>query len=376
MNLFNDQNRLVIRALKTEQMKDIDTYAFFVPGSQIVEIADISRVARDKSDKLKGFQRKEIKNHVKSIVDYLDQGNILFPNAIILALGREVEFKQSRGPAPEGLTNVASMGTLHIPRRNEGERVAWIVDGQQRSMALSKAKNSQIPVPVVAFVASDLETQRSQFILVNKARPLPSALINELLPEVNTLLPRDLTVKIIPAELTDLLNKDPNSPFHKLIIRPSDDNRDPVVTQSALIEAFRRNLRPPLGALNQFKGLGNAPSDMDGMYKTIIVYWSKVKETFPEAWGIPSTKSRLMHSAGIRVMGELMDQVMLRADGSVDPVGEIKKSLDRIKPHCRWIEGTWEELGWNWNDVQSTGPHIRRLSDYLLQIDRQGSRQH
>ena len=57
MNLFSDQDRLVIRALKTEQMKDIDTYAFFVPGSQIVKIADISRVARDKSDKLKGFQR-------------------------------------------------------------------------------------------------------------------------------------------------------------------------------------------------------------------------------------------------------------------------------------------------------------------------------
>ena len=368
------QNEVIIRALKTEQMNNVETYAFFIPGYQIVKIADISRVARDEIDKLEGFQRKEIRSHVNSIVDYLDQGQILFPNAIILALGHEVKFTQSRGPSPSGLTNISAMGTLQIPLKEEGKRVAWIVDGQQRSMALSKAKNNQIPVPVIAFVAPDLETQRSQFILVNKAKPLPSALINELLPEVSTHLPTDLKVKIIPAELTDVLNKDPDSPFYQLIIRPSDKDKTRVVNQASLIEAFRRNLKPPLGALNQFKGLGNAPSDMEGMYKTVVTYWSQVRETFPEAWGVPATKSRLMHSAGIRVMGALMDQIMIRADNHEDPVAEIRKALDQIKPHCRWTEGLWEDLGWKWNEIQSTGLHIRRLSDYLLQLDRAGPR--
>ncbi len=376
MSKTRGNNMLTVRALKTEQMKGVETYAFFVPGSQIVEIADISRVARDDQDKLKGFQRKEIKNHVNAIVEYLDQGDILFPNSIILALGHEVEFKQARGPAPDGLTDIAAMGTLYIPIEKEGEHVAWIVDGQQRSMALSKSKNTSLPVPVVAFVASDLETQRSQFILVNKARPLPSALINELLPEVSTMLPRDLAVRKIPAELCDQLNRDPKSPFQKLIVRQSDEKGEAVVTHSAVMKAIERNLKPPLGALNQYKGLGNAPSNIDGMYQTVVLYWSKVRETFPEAWGLPPTKSRLMHSAGIRVMGELMDQVMLRADSSADPVGEIRNSLKRIKPYCRWTEGVWDDLGWQWNEVQSTGPHIRRLSDYLLQLDRRLSRHH
>ena len=369
-----DNNSLTIRALRTEQVLGVDTYSFFVPGKELVEIADISRVARDEQDTLKGFQRKEIRNHVKGIVEYLDQGNILFPNAIILALGLEVEFKQARGPAPEGLTDIAQMGTLSIPIRNEGYRVAWIVDGQQRSMALSKTSNTQIPVPVVAFVAPDLETQRSQFIIVNKARPLPNALINELLPEVNTHLPRDLAIKKIPAELCELLNKDPKSPFYNLVIRQSDEVKKAVITHSAIMKVIERSLKPPLGALNQYKGLGSSQSDIDGMYRTMILFWSAVKETFPEAWGLPTTKSRLMHSAGIRVMGDLMDQIMLRADSSSDPKGEIELSLKRISPYCCWTSGSWDELGWQWNEVQSTGQHIRRLSDYLIHLDRTLSR--
>jgi DGQHR domain-containing protein len=372
--ITQENKNLIIRALKTEQVKGVDTYSFFIPGIELVKIADISRVARDDQDVLKGFQRKEIKNHVKGIVEYLDQGNVLFPNAIILALGTEVEFKQARGPAPEGLTDIAQMGTLSIPIRKEGTRVAWIVDGQQRSMALSRSKNIDIPVPVVAFVAPDLDTQRSQFILVNKARPLPNALINELLPEVNTHLPRDLAIKKIPAELCELLNKDPKSPFHNLIIRQSDDANNAVITHSAIMKVIERSLKPPLGALNQYKGLGSTQSDIDGMYRTMILFWSAIKQTFPKAWGLPATKSRLMHSVGIRVMGDLMDQIMLRADSSPDPRGEIEVSLNRIKPYCCWTSGTWDELGWEWNEVQSTGLHIRRLSDYLIHLDRNLSR--
>src|SRR5690606_22027317 len=125
----------------------------------VTEIADITRIHRDEDDSLKGFQRKEIRNHIKAIVEYLDQGSVLFPNAIILALSPEITFKQARGRAPDGTLDVGDIGTLFIPIREPGDRVAWIVDGQQRSLALSETKNSALPVPVVAFVADDLETQ-------------------------------------------------------------------------------------------------------------------------------------------------------------------------------------------------------------------------
>src|SRR5687768_11706787 len=144
--------KLLVRALRTRQGEGVDVYSFFLRGADIVRIAEISRVYRDESDELKGFQRKEIQKHVSGIVDYLNQNKVLFPNAIILAMSSDVEFKQSRGPVPEGALEIAHIGTLSIPVRQEGRKVAWIVDGQQRSLALARTSNQTITVPIVGFV--------------------------------------------------------------------------------------------------------------------------------------------------------------------------------------------------------------------------------
>jgi DGQHR domain-containing protein len=318
---------------------------------------------------LKGFQRREIRSHVAAIAEFLQSGPVLFPNAIILAISCDVEFKQARGPTPAGAGDLVQSGTLSIPIRPEGERAAWIVDGQQRSLALAQAKRADLLVPVVAFVSSDIETQRAQFILVNKAKPLPSRLIDELLPEVGALLPRDLAARKAPSELCGLLNRDPKSPFHRLIKRESETgNEGAVVTDSALVQAIQANLKPPLGALSQFRT--PAGSDVPAMYRALVTYWGAVKDAFPDAWGRPPTESRLMHSAGIRAMGALMDQVLLRADATMSPDEDVRTSLQRIAPHCRWTEGQWEGLGWSWNDLQNTSRHIRQLSEHLVRLDR------
>lgn len=367
------EDNLVVRAVKTQQGDGIDVYAFFLYGSDLTRIADISRIHRDEKE-LKGFQRKEIRNHVNSIVEFLDSGSVLFPNAITLALSPEIHFEPSRGPKPKGLVEVGLSGTLTIPFRSEGDRAAWIVDGQQRSLALAKAKNSRFPVPVVGFVSRDLQIHREQFILVNKVKALDVRLINELLPEVGSLLPKDLAVNRLPSELCNLLNRQPKSPFYKLIKRASDTGDDAsVVSDTALISAIKQNLRPPLGALSQYKHSPET-ANPDAMFETLALYWSAVRDTFPEAWGKMPTESRLMHSAGIKAMGALMDQIMLRADSSEMPEAEICESLKRLAPHCCWTEGVWGDLGWAWNEIQGTPQHITKLADHLIQLDRKLSR--
>lgn len=369
----NGAEQIVVRALQTKQGDDIDVYAFFLHGSDLCRIADISRIGRDGGE-LKGFQRREIRNHVKSIVEFLDSGPIVFPNAIILALAREIEFKFARGSRPDGMVDVADAGTLTLPVRPEGQRVAWIVDGQQRALALSRTKNSRLPVPVVAFVSDSLETHREQFILVNKARPLPNRLINELLPEVSVRLPRDLAVRQLPSELCNILNKDRSSPFFGLVRRESDPIESrAIVTDTALIEAIRINLRAPLGALAQYRQ-GSEGNDTEAMYKALVVYWSAVRDAFSDAWAKHPTESRLMHSAGIRAMGALMDPIMLRADSAEHPEAEVRISLKRLAPHCRWTQGAWDQLQWRWNEVQSTGQSIAKLTDYLVRLDRELAR--
>lgn len=357
---------LKIRAVRAEQGEGVSVFAFFLFGADIHRIADISRIRREDQE-LKGFQRREIREHVKQITAFLDSGPVLFPNAVILALAPEVEFASARGRAPGNLCEVGDAGTLTIPIYPEGRRRAWIVDGQQRSLALAAAKDSSIAVPVIGFVSAELETQREQFILVNKARPLPTRLINELLPEVSVLLPRDLAVRQLPSALCEALNTDPNSPFVGLIKRESD--RSGIVTDNALIEVMKMSLKTSAGALGQFKEDGNG-NDAEAMYDALLLYWGLVKETFPDAWGRSPTESRLMHSAGIRAMGALMDTLMLKVDGVQDKRAALRSILARLAPHCRWTEGTWEGLGVGWNKIQSTSQDISRLTDHLIRLER------
>src|SRR5689334_1540508 len=151
---------IVVRALKTAQ-GGVDVFAFFLFGLDVTRVADISRISRSEGGDLRGFQRREIQAHVKSIAEFLNRSPVLFPNAIILALSPDVMFRSSRGPRPEGMIAAADAGTLTLPVRAEGKRAAWIVDGQQRSLALARAKGGQrLPVPVIGFVASDLAVQR------------------------------------------------------------------------------------------------------------------------------------------------------------------------------------------------------------------------
>jgi DGQHR domain-containing protein len=360
---------VIVRALHSKQ-GEAHVYSFFLPGVEITRIADITRIEREDDDALKGFQRKEIKEHVRNIVQYLDQGNVLFPNAITLALSPEVKFTQSRGPAPTGLNAQTKAGILTIPLREEGERVGWIVDGQQRSLALAQSTNRTLPVPVVGFVSDDLQVQREQFILMNKARPLPTRLINELLPETGSvLLPRELASRKIPSELCNHLNRDPQSPFAGLIKRLSDGGKaSAVITDTGIVKMIRNSINSPLGALSPFKAVGNESPDLQSMYRTLCTFWGAVKEIFPQAWGFPPTRSRLMHSAGIEAMGILMDRVLARHAGKSDETQAIKSDLQRIAPRCCWTEGTWEHSGLDWNEVQNTPKHIRTLADTLIRL--------
>jgi DGQHR domain-containing protein len=363
---------ITLRAIQTTQGNGVELFAFFIPGELITQIADISRIHRDDGDHLEGFQRKEIKRHVNSIVEYLDQEDVLFPNSITLALSPEIDFKfkSARGRDPEGSLETINAGTLSIPILEEGQRVAWIVDGQQRSLALAKAQRKGLNVPVVAFVASDLDTQREQFILVNKARPLPTRLINELLPEVDTHLPRDLATRKIPSALCTILNRDPESPFFRLIKQTSrEDSETAVITDTAVVDMIRSSLSSALGILAQYKGLGSDPSDTEKMRKILLLYWGTVKEVFPDAWGRTPQESRLMHSAGIRAMGTLMDKIMVRAFSTTDPKLHIRESLKKIAPLCRWTEGVWDHIGLPWNEIQQTTRHVRLLSDVLTRLD-------
>ena len=259
------------RALRVTQASDAPLYLLSLTAREIGQIADISRVSRDDAGDLIGYQRPEVRKHVQEITEYLDGDQVLFPNPIIIALPSTVRFACSRGPAM--MTVCAVAGTLKIPLPNgDGRKPGWIVDGQQRALALARSRRQDFPVPVNAFVADSVELQRDQFLRINNTRPLPRGLVTELLPEISTPLPPRLSLRQTPAALCDLLNRDPDSPFCGLIRRPSgskDQRGKAVITDTIIVQMLQESLTTPSGCLFPFRNPSNGETDFAGLWKAL-----------------------------------------------------------------------------------------------------------
>lgn len=370
MKRFN-QTKLRRRAIRILQDREHPIYIFALTGEEIVRLADISRISRDEEGRLIGYQRPEVKRHIQNIVDYLNGDRVIFPNAIILALSSGVNFKQTRGPAV-GESGFAVTGTIEIPLPTDSQpKPAWIVDGQQRTYALAHSQKSNFPVPVTAFIADNVDLQRDQFLRINSAKPLPRGLIDELLPTVSTTLPANLAARKVPSAVCDILNNDPASPFHKLIRRSSDQRvKSPsaVITDTVVVQMLYESFTKPSGILFAYRNLATGYTDFPRIIKLLIAYWTAVKETFPDAWGLRPEKSRLMHGVGIRSMGCLMDRVMSSIDPEHPQASQLAKSeLQRISSRCKWTSGVWEDLGGiRWNELQNVPSHIRSVTNFLV----------
>lgn len=368
--------KITVRALRVMQSKKIPLYSFFIKGGDILKLAEFSRLKRDIDGRLSGFQRPEAKRHVNEIKRYLDSENILFPNGIILAISEKVNFTKSRGPS-KNKDEIAEAGhlELQLATSDDIQRIAWIVDGQQRSLALTRCKHQDLPIPVCAFVSEDLNIQRDQFVRINQGKSLPKNLIDELLPEYNAILPSNLTLRKIPSRIVNWLNQEPESPFYGLIKRASTSTHNiskqkPVITDSALLDAIKNSLYHERGCLARHRNPLTNQIDVQGIAKTLTCYWTAVRNTFPNAWGKFPKDSRLMHSVGLHAMSVLMDDIMATIDTKQDnAIHKIEQQLKLIKKDCAWTkdDGEWA-TGWEWNAFQATPSDMKRLTGHILNI--------
>jgi hypothetical protein len=111
------------------------------------------------------------------------------------------------------------------------------------------------------------------------------------------------------------------------------------------------------------------------MLGILIDYWAAVRQTFPKAWGKPPSESRLMHSAGIAALGDLMDRIAARMVGNTNQRQFFANELGRIADSCAWTEGKWPNSDRAWDEFQGTPTDIRLLSQTLVQLYAHKARQ-
>jgi len=341
------------RMIPTLELRQGDgtVYLCAIEAKQLSTYATVSRISRDDTSSIKGYQRPEVLRHVRDIREYLEKPGSFLPNSIIIAFDERVSFLPSGGDGP------MRQGMLIIP--DGDEPAGFIVDGQQRSAALRDA-NLPEPylVPVVAFIAG-VEVQREQFILVNNVKPLPKGLIHELLPDTNVArLPEKLVRKREPMRIVNALNHRAGSSLLGMIKTPTAS--DGVLKDTSMMMLLENSLTN--GVLWEEARNGPGVYDIDVCVRVVSTYFAAVKATWPEAWGLKPRKSRLSHGAGIVALGLLMDSIAFDLGTTYE---DFLKGLARIKPLCAWTKGEWA-FGRKWNEIQNTSQDRTHLAMYLV----------
>lgn len=365
---------LRVPALQVQQGPTRTLYTFAVDGKTLGEFAAVSRLGRDEQREVVGYQRPEVVKHIGEIRRYLESGAPMIPNAIVIAFDERVRFEAhaglNAGPYSEHGELVIPLlssgnGSSNGIRSSADHLPGWIVDGQQRAAAIREADVGSFPICVTAFIASDPQEQREQFILVNTTKPLPRGLIYELLPTTEARLPTLLQKRRFPSHLMDRLNRNLDSPFYGLVRTPT--NPDGIVADNSVLRMLENSLTD--GALHVYRDARTGKGDEEAMLAIVSAFWHAVREVFPEAWGKPPRHSRLMHGAGIVAMGHLMDAIADRyRDRSLTP--ELcREDLEPLVDVCRWTYGNWDFGGGDarkWDEVQNTSKDTFKVANLLL----------
>jgi DGQHR domain-containing protein len=357
---------LRLPALEVRQGSGRVLYSFAIDGKLLPSFAAVSRIHRDGDTQVEGYQRPEVLSHIASIRRYLESEAPMIPNALVVAFDKRVQFEPLDHPEA---VSYARLGTLVIPDSGDlpdEDKPGWIVDGQQRGAAIRDARIDSFPIVVTAFITDSDEDQRSQFILVNSAKPLPKGLIYELLPATSGTLPVPLQARRFPAMLLARLNGQISSPLYRKIRTPT--NPEGIVKDNSILKMLENSLSD--GALYTFRDPATGAGDEDKMLDLLVAFWAAVRNVFADAWDKPPRQSRLMHGVGIVSLGFIMDAIFDRYSRGREPsVDDFAYDLGELREVCRWTSGFWDfgpGAQRKWNELQNTTRDIQLLTNYLL----------
>lgn len=347
--------RFTYPALFPRQSESVQVFTFCALAADVLRFATIDRISRRPDGKLNGFQRPQVANHIREIREYLSKSDAILPNSVVVAFTSGVELQ----------VRANGIGSIDIDSRG---KPGLVVDGQQRLSALAQLEQKGFEVFVTGMICESEEELRKQFILINNTKPLPKALIYELLPTVAG-LPHRLSSRSLAAELIELLNYSDESSLKGQIkqhTNPSGVLQDTVMQKlimSSLTDGVLREM------IRRDDGL-------HACFRILSEFFASVQAVFPESWqGHKPRSSRLVHGVGIIGMGYVMEHICA-TEGATD-AGQFEAHLKALKPYVAWTQGSWNLGEGNvrpWNSLQFVPRDYMGVAQYLVRVVRSNQR--
>jgi DGQHR domain-containing protein len=226
-----------IPALEVRHHQTLRFWVFAADPKEIRAQSNVDRMRWDEATKaFLGYQRDITEAQVQAILEYLNSGDAILPNAIVLAVresvgGTRVEFHSGQ---PD--TDRVRSGTLTLPFNYEvtdgtktgvqdsPDSLAWVVDGQHRMEALTKLAYNPGTFPVLfsAICTSDVKVQAEQYARLNLTLPIPKQNMDRLLAIVGAKIAERKALRQLAAKVRETMLQQPEAPFVDLVRRKRD----------------------------------------------------------------------------------------------------------------------------------------------------------
>jgi DGQHR domain-containing protein len=388
--------RLKLLAVESVLENDESRFQFTCDGRLIRSIARVDRLDALSNE---GHQRDEIKKHVDEISNGIASG-IQIPNSILLVLRREQTIEEAdEGDPPQSFIIVRPLQDyiitpapagrpaaiqncrvveLDIPFRAaafDEEKSALLVDGQQRTAALSFVDVDEVPsfsLSVNAVIADDDEAKKV-FKVANSTVKISTDFSRALTAAMGE-APGYLREEQMKAQAVKALTLGASSPFKDLINYPGASvSPRPPIAYNSLFQV-----------VTVFHNSAVAFKDAAQLSEVVGRGFSIVKEIWPTAWGKRPEKSRLMHGAGLRSVASLLAsklETLMMSEPSADVLSKtvwnrIELSMAHLKDVVAWTEedataGT-KAAGKFWKEEisskQNTNQDITALTSSLKKL--------
>ena len=271
-------------------------YSFSIEPSKLLKISYILHSTGSSEDVDNAYQRMVIKQRLKSIGEFLNEGGY-FPNSII------VNIDTGKGQKPlnfdkaqiDRIDSISDVGVLHLPKVY---RSAFVIDGQHRLYGYAntewKDKNT---IPVVAFENLPAEEQIQMFVDINhKQKSVPSNLLVTLYGELCWNSPKyDEAITALQSRLMRILGEKDDSPLYRRIIVGENKKSELTCVSMQYVMSYALKKTNLFAKTSRGKLISTGPLWVDGYdkmlkkcYDFFITIFDYVKAGTIEQWNLGS----------------------------------------------------------------------------------------
>ena len=320
-----------LTAFHITQSSPVKTTSFYVtsiPAIELIERCDIDRWTPENTG---GYQRlpkdSRFKSRPGSIVRYLRKDLGCFPTAILINVRGDLEYHVEK-----------DLGWFNLGRLEIGDdEKLWLLDGQHRIEALKQAKEGNLqfddyPVLVSLLHLPNRFEELMHFYIVNRRqRRVPIDLVNkhlqQMLKERGENWLQEFEGKSglnrgKAAEIVDLLNENPRSPWMGRIRQVTEIRRDEhLVRDTKMIKLIANILRT-----KECAGLKN-----EDAADLLVDYWNSIRRLFLGAFADPRSYT-LLGDQGISSFHMLFPTVYGKCvEGGIVTEGRMTEILSLLK---------------------------------------------